>query len=199
MKQKAKLKVSQRELWMMALLPAFLVIIVSMGLPDKSEEIAAAERRLDRVSSPEAVARQRQQLQELATQLEESRQTLDVLAAQEADLKERIQAAQSPVAGRTQSMAHALDMLTRRLAGHGIQVLAVTEVGGSGARRDWRVSVAATWQDVREALAETETFPVGMALATLQMAPERPTAGSTDDSVVALRRWELQVRDLGAG
>ena len=188
-------KISQREVWLVSLLPAALVIILSLGLPDKSDEIAAVERRLGQASSTEVIARQHRELRELATQLDESRQTLDALEAQEADLQNRIRALQTPVADRTRSLAQTLDALTRRLAGHGVQVLAVTETGGADARRDWQVSVAATWQAVRGALAETDTFPPGLALAALQMAPARSTAGSG----LPLRRWELMVSDLGDG
>ena len=213
---KPKRRISRREVWLVSLLPAALVVIVSLGLPDKSEQIAQAERRLDQAYSGDAIARQHSELQSLATQLDESRQALEALVAQEADLLARIQALQAPVAGRTQSMAEALDELTRRLAGHGVQVLAMMEAnragrsesgapargarvrglldslvgGGAAARQDWQVTVAATWPAVREALAETDTFPPGLALAALQMAPARPTG--------PLRRWELVVSDLGA-
>lgn len=192
---KAKRKISQREVWLMSLLPAALVMIISLGLPDKSDEIAAVEQRLGQASSAEAIARQHRELRDLATQLDESRQVLDALEAQEADLQARIRALQTPVAGRTQSLAQTLDALTRRLAEHGVQVLAMKEAGGEAARRDWQVSVAATWQDAREALAATDTFPPGLALAALHMAPARSMAGS----MVALRRWELMVSDLGGG
>ena len=210
-------RISRREVWLVSLLPAALVVIVSLGLPDASDEIAALERRLNQVSSGDAIARQHSDLRALATQLDESRQALEGLAAEQADLLVRIQALQAPVAGRTQSMAEALDELTRRLAGHGVQVLAMMEAnragrsesaapargarvrrllgsltgGGAAARQDWQVTVAATGPAVREALAETDAFPPGLALAALHMAPARST--------VPLRRWELVVSDLGAG
>jgi DNA-binding transcriptional MerR regulator len=202
MKDKAKRRISQRELWLASLLPAALVIIISLGLPNKSDEIDAVERRLEQAASAETIASQRERLRELATELEESREALDALTAQETDLLARIQALQAPVAGRTQSLAQALDALTRRLAVHRVQVLAVTGAAGA-VERDWQVSVAATWQDVREALAEPDTFPPGLALAALHMAPTRPAGGSAArsgaGSSLALRRWELLVSDLGSG
>lgn len=200
-----KRKISQRETWLMALLPAALVVILSLALPGPAGEVAEMQDRLERLTGGEAEASMHKQLRDLATELKSNRQELAELETGEAAVAARIQSLQSPVAGRAFNMAEGLDELTRRLAGHGVQVLAMIEDGGSrqgksagggasgggsAARRDWQVSVAATWPEVREALADADTFPQGLALSALKMEPPRPN--------VPLQRWELIVSGSGA-
>jgi hypothetical protein len=208
----AKRKISQRELWLVSLLPAGLVLILSQALPDASEEIAAAENRLEQLGSTDARMRQSTRLSELKARLEQSQQDLEALAGQKAELQARVDALQAPVAGRAQSMAQALDTLGQRLAAHKVQVLeAGSAVGDSAASRrepgffarfeagsrsgvatprDWQIGVAATWPAMLAALEDPETSVPGLALSALAMAPARPS--------LPLRRWVLIVNDLGA-
>ena len=186
----AKRKISQRELWLVALVPTALVLILSQALPDVNDKIAAAERRLEQLGSTEARVRWSTELGALQTRLEESRQALEALAAQKVEVQARFDAFQAPAPGRAQSMAQALDTLLLRLADHGLQVL---DAGGSAevAPRDWRIGVAATWPAMLAALEDPETAVPGLALSALSMAPAQPS--------LPLRRWTLIVNGQGAG
>ena len=208
---KPKRKISQRELWLIALLPAALVVILSLAVPGPAGVAAEMEERLDRLTSGNSGASMHTQLRDLAAEHQASRQQMAELEAREAVARAGIESLQAPAARRALAfnMAEGLDELTSRLGGHGVQVLAMVEDAGSGqgkfvagtkgraasggstiARRDWQVSVAATWPAMREALADAGTFPRGLALSALKMEPPRPN--------VRVQRWELMVSDSGA-
>ena len=200
---KLKRKTSLREVWLVSLLPAALVIIVSPAVPGPSGEIAAVERRLDQLGSGDAHQRVHSELRELSTQYSQNRQSLVELESREAELQKYIEELRLPVASGKLNMAEGLDEMTRRLAAHGVQVLAMVEEGsrrhvgsaapsrktGTAAQQQWRVSVAATWPVVRAALADVEAFPPGLVLLAMQMHPPQ--------SNVPLQRWELIVADSG--
>lgn len=200
---KPKQKISQRELWLVSLLPAALVIIVSLAIPGPADKIAETERRLEQLSGGDAHESFHKQLRQHTTQLKASEQELAELEARETIAQSRLHALQSPGRSGTLEMAEALDKLTHGLARHGVRVLAMektrsnrtTPAKSSTARSsdqqsDWQISVAATWPAVRQALADANTFPPGLALSAMKMDPPRPN--------VALRKWELIVTDAGA-
>lgn len=196
---KAKSKVSPREVWLLALLPAALVLIVSFALPSPADEVAELEQRLERFTANEGQAVS--QLREYSKELQQSNQQLKALKLKETVLSSQIQAATKPQQRReTLDMAGALDELARRLSSHGAQVLAMA-AGAQGSavkaskgqsagvsntvRREWIVSVVATWPVVRTALADAQTFPKGLALSAMNMEQAQPNG--------TLRRWELVV------
>jgi hypothetical protein len=204
-----KRKITQRELWLICLLPAALVVIVSMALPGPSDEIEAVERRLTQLTGGDAHEQIHSQLRELSEQREASEQDLAALTAREQSLRSQLAALQSPRPDRAAvAMAEALDELTGRLAGYGVQVLAMEQAGstsrvgsarssqaGAGQRSgysggDWQVSVAARWPAIRAALADGDAFPPGLALSAMRMESPRPN--------MPLRRWELIVTDMQA-
>ncbi|MEM1210693.1 MAG: hypothetical protein AAGI68_00190 [Planctomycetota bacterium] len=195
-----KRKVSQREVWLLALLPAALVAIVSFALPGPADEVSALELRLERASTSEAQAQSR--LREYAQQLQESRKELAALEAQEAQLNAEVRRLNRPSTQRRARLdvAAMLDEFARRLSGHGAQVLAM-EIGKArpGVKRaanvpgqpsgrepqEWVVSVAGTWSTLRAAMADEDAFPKGLGLSAIKMDPVRSNG--------ALRRWELIV------
>ncbi len=196
---KPKRKVTHREVWLVSLLPAALVVIVSMALPGPADEIRAAEQRLNQLTSGDAHERLHTEYREITAQLQESQRALTELEAREAELEAQISTFASPTRpAQRLEMAQTLDELTRRLGEHGVQVLAMTEAQGSKsnaspamvAKADWRVSVAATWPAMSEALSDDDTFPQGLALSAMKMEKPRPN--------LSLQRWELIVVDLGA-
>lgn len=208
---KPKRKVSQRELWLIALLPAALVVIVSLALPGPAGEASELERRLERLAGDDTEASMHDQLEKLAEEHKASRQKLTDLGLQEKFLQAAIDAFESPAAQRAIAfnLAEGLDELSVRLAGHGVRVLAMVEdtaarggrsagmrssgrSGDTGQAKptDWQVTVAAAWPAMRRALADAETFPRGLALSAMNMEP--PRAG------VGVQRWELVVTGAGA-
>jgi len=186
---KPKRKFSQREVWLVSLLPAALAAVVALALPGPSSELAAAERRMNQLTGGGGRQVVQNQVRELETQIKERGKELAELDARAAHLHERLRSLQAPVAARKLDMAAGLDELSRRLGGHGVQVLATTEESGSERSRGWKVSVAATWPALRAALAQSSTFPEGLTLSALRMEAPRPD--------VVLRRWELVVAAAG--
>ncbi|MEO0476261.1 MAG: hypothetical protein AAF085_09895 [Planctomycetota bacterium] len=195
---KSKSKISQREVWLLALLPAALVVIVSFALPSPADEVAELEQRLDQMSSNEEQTLN--QLREYSDQLKQNNQEIESLEAREADLSSQIRLLNRPKQRRQMlDLADALDELARRLSKHGAQVLAMeasdqgTVARGvkqsdsrSGAeQREWVVSLVATWPVLRTALADPQAFPLGLALSAMKMESV-PSSG-------VLRRWELVV------
>ncbi|MEM1090676.1 MAG: hypothetical protein AAF552_14820 [Pseudomonadota bacterium] len=131
MKQRHRL--SRRELWLVSLLPAALVVIVSMGLPKgKVSEIPDLERRLTLLTSDEAVQRRAREQRELTDELRDRREALAALTAREKRLQARLDALLAPGSSRASAMAQGLDRLTRQLGNNGVQVLGMLPQGGSG-------------------------------------------------------------------
>lgn len=187
---KPKRKLSRREVWLVALLPAALAVIVAPMLPGPSTGIEATERRLNQLTGGGGRQALQNQVRELETQIKDRNDELAELDEQTALLQAQLQSVQVPVMMRTLDMAAGLDDLSRRLDQHGVQVLAMTEGGGSETSPGWKISVAATWPALREALTHSRTFPDGLMLLALKMEAPRPE--------VLLRRWELIVTASGA-
>lgn len=124
---KGKTKISLRELWLVSLLPAALVLIVSMGLPGPADEIAKVENQLSRLTGSDAQQRMARQLSEASTQLRESREQIEELEVREAELRSRLEPIEAVRKGTGPRlvMADALDELTERLSRHGVRVLAM--------------------------------------------------------------------------
>lgn len=192
----AKRQITKRELWLMSVLPGALVMIISMGLPNASKDITAAENQLERLMSTDARMRQATQLRELRAQSAEYQETQAELASQEVAIQTQINVLETPVTNRTQSLTQALHTLTVRLVGHGVQVLAMGKAKAESrsnaqdsGQQDWTVSVIASWTAMSEALADPDVFPSGLVLLAITM--EQPK------SPMPLRHWELTVIDLG--
>ncbi|MEM6552378.1 MAG: hypothetical protein AAF750_09670 [Planctomycetota bacterium] len=187
-----KRKVSQREIWLLALLPAALVAIVSFSLPGPADELPELEDRLERLSTDGAQTQSK--LRAFSQEMSKTRQEQKALEARETELKAAIASISKPTArSATLNMAGVLDELAHRLNAHGVQVLAM-ETGGPRAPkpidaatgtppRQWVVSVAATWPALRSALADDQVFPPGLGLAAMKMDPAQNNR--------SLRRWEL--------
>lgn len=198
---KTKTKLSQREVWLVVLLPAALVAIISYAIPGPADKVAELEKALERAGGNEADAHS--QMRDLSQQLKQGREALAALEAKEAELSVQIQSLNKPPQQREVfNLAGALDELTRRLSLHGAQVLAMEACakqtaagrpvqGGRGqsgvhtSPQEWAVSVAATWPVLRAALADADAFPPGLALSAMKMEQAQPNR--------TLRRWELVV------
>lgn len=127
-----KKPMSRRELWLVSLLPAALVLIVSTGLPGPGEEIATAERRLEQMTSAAAQRRLSDRLREATAELAEARSAIEELDLREEALELRLAAARAPrevvAPKRRPPMAYVLDELASRLEVRGIRVLAMDPV-----------------------------------------------------------------------
>ena len=185
-----------------------------------ADELASAEQRWNRLTSPDAQKRTQDQLQEYLTESKASQEELARLEAREIELTSLLQTqrlqAQLREEGseeeRRSTMAEALDELTDRLSRHGVRMLAMepSDSGGGRSHRlqatqraaarkdrekaakqpDWHMIVLATWPAVKAALTDPSVFPAGLALAALKMEPAKPRT--------TFRRWELVVSEGGS-
>ncbi|MEM1108868.1 MAG: hypothetical protein AAGH99_09285 [Planctomycetota bacterium] len=193
-------KVSRRELWMVSLLPAALVVIASFVVPSPADDVEELETRLEQLTRNTTPAQEIERAQEARTGIREAEAALETLDAREEELEAEIEAARRPraavvgVGAGLVSMAEKLDELRVRLAEHRVQVLAIESDGaatdGPEAGKTWRVTVAGRWGEVLGAIEREDTFPRGLLLRSIQM--EEPSL-RTD-----LRRWELSVGPVGA-
>ncbi|MEM6671920.1 MAG: hypothetical protein AAF726_03700 [Planctomycetota bacterium] len=224
----AKRRLSLRELWLVSLLPAALVVIVSLGLPGPSKEIKAAETRLDQITGRAAQVRMQGQLQDASASLTESREELAQLEAREAEIMSSLEELQAPRETRSLAMADAMDQLTRRLAKHGVRVLAMKNVAsrslaptqtaqyGSGRKRRAaaRLNASSSAASNRAARSSSNrktnwqvsvagTWPsVRAALADVQAFPTGLGLSALEMQPArpgtSLHRWELFVHEVGA-
>ncbi|MEM9419134.1 MAG: hypothetical protein AAGA25_08825 [Planctomycetota bacterium] len=198
-------KLSKRELWMVSLLPAALVVIASFIVPSPADEVKQLEERLEQITQNTSPAQTIERAQTARAEIREAESTLEALSGEEASVQAQIETARRPeVAIQTAysaSLAENLDELRARLADHGVQVLAIdSKATGKSSTRSragasslavekWRVTAVGRWGQVRQALNHSETFPEGLALLSIQM--DEPS------SRTALRRWELSVAPVG--
>ncbi|MEM9882008.1 MAG: hypothetical protein AAF800_03715 [Planctomycetota bacterium] len=196
-------KLSKRELWLVSMLPAVLVVIASFVVPRPADEVHELEEQLDRITQADPPGRTVQRAQEARSQIREHEASLEALARQAGELNTTIEAARRPAApaataaSASASLAENLDELRARLARYGVRVLAI-DSKGSAARRPssaplssetWRVTAVGRWGEVRDALNQPGTFPAGLVLRSMQM--DEPSSRTT------LRRWEFSVAPAG--
>lgn len=220
-----KSKISLRELWLVSLLPAALVLIVSMGLPGPADEIAAIQTQLARVTGSDAQQRMARQLSEASTQLRESREQIEQLEVREAELRSQLEPIERAGGGTGPRlvMADALDELTERLSRHGVRVLAMhsdaaSRTGRTGAtssrsrRRRAKVGTAAAGSSVTNGttnrrsnweVSVAATWPaLRAALADVEAFPTGLwlSALAMEPALPnsSLHRWDLYVNEAGA-
>ncbi|MEM9386639.1 MAG: hypothetical protein AAGA68_16390 [Pseudomonadota bacterium] len=175
-----KRRLSRRELWLVCLMPAALVVIASLGLPKgETSRIPDMERRLNLLTSDEALARRAREQRDLTNELRESEQTLAELKNREAQLKERVDALRVPSGSRASAMAQGLDRLTRQLSRNGVQVLGMLPQGGT------RVSTASQG---RPATSVTSPRP-----NPATSAATRPATGATANRSLSRRQRRKSV------
>lgn len=197
-------KVSKRELWMVSLLPAALVVIVSFIVPTPAEEVHELEERLERMNQSAPSGTTLQRAEQSQAEIREAESSLEALEQQEEVLQTQIEMARRPETSvspaASVSLAIKLDELRARLAKHGVQVTAIDDKGAgpgkatqstqpSSPTQTWSVTVFGRWTQVRAALDDPETFPWGLTLQSMQMDERSPQT--------ALRRWELSVSPVG--
>ena len=79
-----KTKVTQREVWLLALLPAALVLIVSMSIPGPGDEREQVEQRLEKAQSADARSRRQARREKLEGELAETRAELERVQLEQA-------------------------------------------------------------------------------------------------------------------
>lgn len=182
---KTKSKVSQREVWLLALLPAALVVIVSFALPSPADKVAELNQRLEQARGDDA--QRHKQLRVFSDERKRFQEELAVLSRTEADLTAQLRLLDVPTArGDTLNMTGILDTLLASLEKHGAKTLAIRPKDRDVADgSEWELRVAAPWSTLQAALLDDHAFPPGLALSALKMEQAQPT--------LSLRLWELVV------
>jgi len=192
----AKTKVTQREVWLLALLPAALVLIVSMSIPGPGDEREQVEQRLEKAQSADARSRRQARREKLEGEISESRAELErvelELAERRARLDGLLRPAEAEVEGpaEEQSFVESLDLMSQRLRTHGVLVTGMESEGASGRAGGvvMSVSAEAPWRAMGAALADVDAFPPGLGMKGLDMMPVRPGTPT--------REWTLRVAEV---
>jgi hypothetical protein len=192
-------KITTRELWLVSILPAALVLILSAALPGPNNEIASATERLEKLTSGEAHAKMDRKLRLHATEQEQVEQQLAEFSAEEEMLRHTLAQLRSPGGSKHVSMAAAVSTLAQRMAMHDVHLLAMENASREGepdhrsgnknkvTQKKWQLEVAATWPAFRAALNDLNAFPPDIALLAISM--------HNAQSASTLRRWELIVKE----
>ncbi|MEM6257677.1 MAG: hypothetical protein AAGI37_05130 [Planctomycetota bacterium] len=199
---KTQSKVSHREVWLISLLPAALVVIISFALPSPADQVSELEDELQRLQAGEE--EMLTELREYAAQLKRDKEEMVAMEQKEQELSAQLDSATAPPDEReTLDMAGVLDEFGRQLTAHGAQVVAMEEVttgsttkktrgqdaeNQASIRREWVVRLVATWPVLHAALKDPEAFPRGLSLSAMNMEPTQPKS--------PLHRWELVVNLL---
>ncbi|MEM8710404.1 MAG: hypothetical protein AAGG01_05595 [Planctomycetota bacterium] len=126
-----KKRISTRELWLVSLLPAAIVLIFSFAFPGPAKEIDGLEANLARLMSNETQQRLASQLQEATENLSSGKEELIALDKRIADLEAELAVKEAPKAKMLPlQMTDALDFLTNRLAAHGVRVVSMERADG---------------------------------------------------------------------
>ncbi|MEN1727938.1 MAG: hypothetical protein AAGJ52_05815 [Pseudomonadota bacterium] len=193
-----KRRISDRELWLVCLLPAALVMIVSLGLPKgEAGQIPDMERRLSLLSSEEAVQRRGAQLRELNGELADVQETLNDLNARRVQLQGDVDDFRTTGSQSTSAMAQGLDALTRTLGDNGIQVLGMTPLR-SGNRIATSPAVASSTSAAGSSVAEPRRLRSSRRARRASVGINSITRGASSSArgstvVVNSRYWEIDV------
>jgi len=193
----SKRRMSGRERWLVALLPAALILIASYAIPMGQKKAESLERVV--TSAPDDMKLHRE-LSELSKQLKQARQERDVEVAKLEQLQADIDFKKQGGAMARSSTIDRFQQLSQRLADRGVVIMASEPIQTTGANnsrpkgaqhdapRAWRLTVAGTWPKLREAMSDESLTPAGLRIQTLTMS--EPTPGTT------LRRWVLEVSQV---
>lgn len=182
--------ISTRERWLLALLPAALLIIGSFILPGGKAERRQLNALLSNAPGDEEMHRE---LAELAETIDASRaeaQRIDDELAQLRRPKTPGRQASHAEPGPT-SLAERFKQLGGRLDQAGIAIVSTEMVRQSGSSVDgastnsWRLTVASTWAELTNAIAQPDLVPAGLAIDSITMDP--PRTGTR------LRRWVIML------
>ena len=187
MKRKA---LSTRERWLLALLPAALVLVGSFILPSGKTE----RRQLNVVLSNTPGDEERhRELAELATRIGERRTEIRRIDDELARIRRPKMPDRQAIAAAPGSMSLAgrFEQLGERLDDVGIAILSTEAIERSGSSAgdttatSWKLTVASTWPQLTDAIAQPDLVPAGLIVDSIAMDP--PRTGTR------LRRWVIML------
>ncbi|MGB0332604.1 MAG: hypothetical protein ACPGPE_12410 [Planctomycetota bacterium] len=191
-----KTKVTQREVWLLALLPAALVLIVSMSIPGPGDEREQVEQRLEKAQSADARSRRQARREKLEGELAETRAELERVQLEQAERRSHLEELQRPAdlevegPAEERSFVESLDLMSQRLQAHGVVVTGMqsegTGRGAGGVVMD--VSAEAPWRAMGAALADVDVFPPGLGMRGIEMESVLPGT--------LTRTWTLKVAEV---
>lgn len=183
-------RLSQRETWMLAILPGGLVLLISFALPSNKQEAARLQTQ---VKSAPKQAQYNRQMRDLTTQLNTFRRDLSELEQRKSAIDSALAKMEAlPTEVQTQPLAECFQLLSQRLASEGVMIVA-TEAEAPNTQRGrkdlwrWRLTLAGTWEQVRLAISDEQLVPDRLLISSLEM--HKP------DTASKLRRWTLTVKE----
>lgn len=187
MKRKA---LSTRERWLLAVLPAALALIGSLILPGGKIERRQLNAVLSSAPGDEEMHRDLAQLTKTISESRaEARRIDDELAKLgQPEISERRAIAAAP---RAASLAGRFEQLSGRLDQAGITIVSTEAVRQPGSSADdtsassWRLTVASTWTQLTNAIAQPDLVPAGLVIDSIAMDPRR--------NGTRLRRWVIML------
>ena len=184
-------QLSSRERWLLALLPAALVLVAWLFIPTGAQEREQLERVIANAPSDAQLHRE---LAELSRSTRDSRKELKHLTS---ELNQLTAATDKGSLGSnrqiTDSMAGQFQYLDQRFDELGIAVIATESVRstasqGDGEIQTWRVTVVSSWSRLAQALSTPNLMPSGLRVDALAMDP--PRRGTK------LRRWVMTLSSI---
>ena len=190
----ARRRLTSRESWLVALLPATLVLVVATLFLGGNDEADQLQRQMNRAVSGRSSRQIHDELAKATRSVRAAEKELERLDGVKRHHERALEAAASvpevrPLVGSQADRFHRLGLgLKRRELRLIASEPATTGRGGAEAQAPrWRFTVLGTWQRMRSLLEDAEAFPPGLALASIEMEAPRP--GTT------WRKWVLTVDD----
>lgn len=182
--------ISTRERWLLAFLPASLVLIGFFILPSGKAERRQLNTVLSNAPSDEELHRE---LAQLSKTIEESRSEVTQIEVKLASLRapDASERPENDAASPTMSTAGRFEVLARRLDEVGIAIVSSEAVRRPGSATDgnaahsWKLTVASTWPRLTEAIAQLDLLPPGLVVDSIEMDAPRPGT--------RLRRWVIML------
>jgi hypothetical protein len=181
---------STRERWLLALLPAALVLIGSSILPSGKTERRQLNAVLSNAPGDEEMHRE---LAELTRTIGESRAEVRRIEEELAQLRQPTVPDRQATAAALEpaTLAGRFEQLGERLDGLGIAIMSTEAVGRSGSSAGdttadtWKLTVASTWPQLTDAMARSDLMPAGLIVDSIAMDPPR--------NDTHLRRWVIML------
>lgn len=186
-----KRPLSSRELWLVSLLPAALVLIVLTVIKPGTSEISRLHSLLADAAEHDKM---RAEVRDLSLTLREHRDEAVRLDGEMIRVRSQVKGLERQSAPRggsgTGSMAQRFEFLVDRLDRSGVSVLSCEALGGSAgtsgqAAASWRLAVAGGWPQMARSLGDEQLTSPGIRIESLEMKPARPG--------VALHEWVMVV------
>ena len=190
-----KRPLTNRERWLLALLPAGLIAIASFIVPMGATKRAKLEKQVKAAPSDEEVHRQMATLSRKRSELDK---TLKVMEQTLAQTRAEIAEIRFP-SGTTGDSAPPIAQRFKHLIDHLEQqqiALVATEVvqeatpGDTNARRVWALTLMGSWPQMESALSDVSLVPPGLWIDSLTM--------EAISQRTALRRWRMNVSAAAA-